>query len=92
MELRGVNASNRVIATARNDSGHRPKRAKRWSPMTVKRIYDRETKRASPLLKDTLVATFMGTAVTIVQGQPVGRNPAAALIDYLVTYYILSLS
>lgn len=33
-----------------------------------------------------------GTTVTIVQGQPVGRTPAAALIDYLVTYYILSLS
>jgi DNA invertase Pin-like site-specific DNA recombinase len=59
MELRGINASYRQIATMLNDSGHKPKRARRWSPMTVKRIYDRETKRASPPLADTLVATLM---------------------------------
>jgi hypothetical protein len=73
MELRGVNASYRVIATALNDSGHRPKRAKRWSPMTVKRIYDRETKRASPPLKDTLVATLIDDQMLIPHsGQPAG--------------------
>jgi DNA invertase Pin-like site-specific DNA recombinase len=59
MELRGINASYRQIATMLNDSGHKPKRARRWSPMTVKRIYDRETKRASPPLADTLVVTLM---------------------------------
>lgn len=73
MGLRGVNAYYRVIATALNDSGHRPKRAKRWSPMTVKRIYDRETKRASPPLKDTLVATLMDDQMLIPHsGQPAG--------------------
>jgi hypothetical protein len=74
MGLRSVNASYRVIATALNDSGHRPKRAKRWSPMTVKRIYDRGTKRASPPLKDTLVATLMDDQMLIPHsGQPVGH-------------------
>jgi hypothetical protein len=47
MELREMSASYRTIVDVLNNGGHKPKRPKKWSPMTVKRIYDRETKRAS---------------------------------------------
>jgi DNA invertase Pin-like site-specific DNA recombinase len=60
MDLRGMSASYRTIVDVLNRDGHKPKRARKWSPMTVKRIYDRETKQATPPAADTLVTTLMG--------------------------------
>jgi DNA invertase Pin-like site-specific DNA recombinase len=44
LALRRAGASYREICTALTDEGHHPKRAEQWLPMTIKRIYDRETK------------------------------------------------
>jgi hypothetical protein len=55
-----MSASYRTIVDVLNRDGHKPKRARKWSPMTVKRIYDRETKQATPPAADTLVTTLMG--------------------------------
>ena len=50
IELRDMGASYPTIVNALNRGGHIPKRAARWSPMTVKRNYDRESKRPSTVL------------------------------------------
>jgi DNA invertase Pin-like site-specific DNA recombinase len=43
LDLRAAGASYREICDALNLAGHRTKRGGDWSPMTVKRIHDRET-------------------------------------------------
>jgi DNA invertase Pin-like site-specific DNA recombinase len=47
MELREVSCYYREIVTALHQAGHKPKRGTQWLPMTIKRIHDRETKRAT---------------------------------------------
>jgi DNA invertase Pin-like site-specific DNA recombinase len=47
IDMRAVDASYREICDALDAAGHRSKRGQRWSPMTVKRIYDREIDRST---------------------------------------------
>lgn len=47
VDLRDADTPYREIAAALDAAGHRSKRGKGWSPMTIKRIYDRETQGAS---------------------------------------------